>query len=377
MKRCESAKQRGRRLRLFALKPSQNKDANFKCLRLALKLLQRWPQLWPNARSKSLQPSAPRRRPSRASQAEQLRARRPLAKPKRARPPQSSAAKLWAQASAAATFTRPPFYKGARGESTKRRGQRVPQSKALSPNRRSCAFKRGTCLQLLALKLLQPWPQLWPNARSKSLQASAPRWPLRASQAKQLRARRPVAKPKRARPPQSRAVKLWAQASAAATFTRQTLLRLNLLQRQRFQRWRLNRCSLHLNYPPPLARGEVVAASRRLLAGLRKPQAAALQAPASPYEAARIGQATWPALRLFALKPSQNKDANFKRLHCGLVVYARSSASLITRPAGVQVKTLNPKRFVSGWYWGGLKQPPRRAAPRPSGLRRAASEGKP
>ena len=96
------------------------------------------------------------------------------------------------------------------------------------------------------------------------------------------------------------------------------------------QRWRLNRCSLHLNYPPPLVRGEVVAASRRLLAGLRKPQAAASQAPASPYEAARIGQATWPALRLFALKPSQNKDANFKRLHCGLVVYARSSASLIT-----------------------------------------------
>ena len=137
------------------------------------------------------------------------------------------------------------------------------------------------------------------------------------------------------------------------------------------QRWRLNRCSLHLNYPPPLACGEVVAASRRLLAGLRKPQAAASQA--SPYEAVRVGQATWPALRLFALKP----DANFKRLHCGLVVYARSSASLITRPAGVQIKTLNPKRFVSGWYWGGLKQPPRRAAPRPSGSRRAASKGKP
>ena len=184
-------------------------DANFKRLRLALKLLQRWPQLWPNARSKSLQPSAPRR-PLRASQAEQLRARRPLAKPKRARPPQSSAAKLWAQASAAATFTRPPFYKGARGESTKRRGQLVPQSKALSPNRRSCAFKRGTYLQLLALKSLQPWPQLWPNARSKSLQPSAPRWPSRVSQAKQLRARRPVAKPQRPRPPQSRAVKLWA-----------------------------------------------------------------------------------------------------------------------------------------------------------------------
>ena len=232
----------------------------------------------------------------------------------------------------------------------------MPQSKALSPDRRSCAFKRGTYLQLPALKSLQPWPQLWPNARSKSLQPSAPRWP----------------KPKRARPPQSRAVKLWAQASAAATFTRQTLLRLNLLQLRR-----LNRCSLHLNYPPPLARGEVVAASRRLLAGLRKPQAAALQAPASPYEAVRIGQATWPALRLFALKPSQNKDANFKRLRCGLVVYARSSASLITRPAGVQIKTLNPKRFVSGWYWGGLKQPPRRAAPRPSGSRRAASRANP
>ena len=258
MKRCESAKQRGRRLRLFALKPSQNKGANFKCLRLALKLLQRWPQLWPNARSKSLQPSAPRR-PLRASQAEQLRARRPLAKPKRARPPQSSAAKL------------------------------RPVQPQLSRGKRFCD-------------------------------------------------------------------------STAAALD---------------QRWRLNRCSLHLNYPPPLARGEVVAASRRLLAGLRKPQAAALQAPASPYEAVRIGQATWPALRLFALKPSQNKDANFERLHCGLVVYARSSASLITRPAGVQIKTLNPKRFVSGWYWGGLKQPPRRAAPRPSGSRRAASEGKP
>ena len=195
MKRCESAKQRGRRLRLFALKASQNTDANFKCLRLALKLLQRWPQLWPNARSKSLQPSAPRR-PLRASQAEQLRTQRPLAKPKRARPPQSSAAKLWAQASAAATFTRPPFYKGARGESTKRRGQRVPQSKALSPNRR--AFKRGTYLQLLALKSLQPWPQLWPNACSKSLQPSAPRWPLRPrkqnSSAREGRLRSPSAR---------------------------------------------------------------------------------------------------------------------------------------------------------------------------------------
>ena len=233
-------------MRLFALKPSQNKDANFKCLRLALKLLQRWPQLWPNARSKSLQPSAPRR-PLRASQA-------------RATAP-------------------------------------VSRSEALSSSQCSRNFHAA-------------------NASATQLASARP---------------------------------------ALA----------------------LHRCSLHLNYPPPLARGEVVAASRRLLAGLRKPQAAALQAPASPYEAVQIGQAAWPALRLFALKPSQNKDANFKRLHCGLVVYARSSASLITRPAGVQVKTLNPKRFVSGWYWGGLKQPPRRAAPRPSGSRRAASEGKP
>ena len=49
-----------------------------------------------------------RRAPERRSlQAEQLRVsvRRPLAKPKRARPPQSSAVKLWAQAGAAATFT--------------------------------------------------------------------------------------------------------------------------------------------------------------------------------------------------------------------------------------------------------------------------------
>ena len=40
----------------------------------------------------------------------------------------------------------PPFYEGARGESTKRRGQRarLPQSKALGSNRRSCAFKQPT-----------------------------------------------------------------------------------------------------------------------------------------------------------------------------------------------------------------------------------------
>ena len=46
-------------------------------------------------------------------------------------------------------------------------------------------------------------------------------------------------------------------------------------------------------------------------------------------------------------------------------------------PAGLPIKTLNPERFYFGWCWGGLKLPPRRAAPRPSGSRRAASEAKP
>ena len=105
-----------------------------------------------------------------------------------------------------------------------------PQSTLRAP---TVAAAPSSNLQLLALKSLQPWPQLWPDARSKLLRPSAPRQPVRASQAEQLRARRPLAKPKRARPPQSSAAKLWAQASAAATFTRQTLLRLNLLQRQR------------------------------------------------------------------------------------------------------------------------------------------------
>ena len=54
---------------------------------------------------------------------------------------------------------------------------RLPQSKALGSNRRSCALKRGTHLQLLAFKSLRPWPQLWPHTRSKSLQPSAPRPP--------------------------------------------------------------------------------------------------------------------------------------------------------------------------------------------------------
>ena len=222
----------------------------------------------------------------------------------------------------------------------------------------------------------EPRPQLWPNAHFKVVTAVSPSLAFASLASKTAPCAKAgcEAQARATAPLQSRALgssqcsRNFHAANASAT----QLAPAAALD----QRWRSNRCSLHLNYPPPLARGEVVAASR-LLAGLRKPQAAALQAPASPYEAVRIGQATWPALRLSALKPSQNKDANFKRLHCGLVVYARSSASLITRPAEVQIKTLNPKRFVSGWCWGGLKQPPRRAAPRPSGSRRAASEGKP
>ena len=125
-------------------------------------------------------------------------------------------------------------------------------------------FKQGTYLQLLALKSLQPWPQLWPDACSKLVQPSAPRRPLRAPQAEQLRVRRPLAKPKRARPPQSSAAKLWAQASAAATFTRQTFLRLDSLQRQRS-----------------------ASASDQIAAALTpcRPAQASSQAPASPYEA--------------------------------------------------------------------------------------------
>ena len=66
---------------------------------------------------------------------------------------------------------------------------RLPQSKALGSNRRGCALKRGTYLQLLAFKSLQPWPQLWPHARSKSLQPSAPRRPKQSSSAREDRLR--------------------------------------------------------------------------------------------------------------------------------------------------------------------------------------------
>ena len=156
---------------------------------------------------------------------------------------------------------------GARGESTKRCGQRagLPQSTLRAP---TVAAAPSSNLQLLALKSLQPWPQLWPDARSKLLQPSAPRRPLRASQAEQLRARRPPAKPKRARPPQSSAAKLWAQASAAATFSTRSsgsarlALAINSLQPS-----------------PELSSGHSQPSTPC------RPAQASSQAPASPYEA--------------------------------------------------------------------------------------------
>ena len=210
MKRCESAKQRG----LFALKPSQNKDANFKCLRLALKLLQRWPQLWPNARSKSLQPSAPRRPLSvTSSSAGEDRLRSPSA---RDRP-------SLAQRSFGLRPAQPQLSRGLLSTKEPAASRRAPEQ-SFKPNRRSCAYKQGTYLQLLALKSLQPWPQLWPNARSQPSALAGLCKPRKQNSSGA----------KAGCEAQARAtVKLWAQASAAATFTRQTLLRLNLLQLQR------------------------------------------------------------------------------------------------------------------------------------------------
>ena len=174
------------------------------------KLLKRWPALWPPTLATKSQKPRPKRWPLID----------PSLPPCAALPTQpASGQRLVASLCAASKWP----------SARRRTLARLPQSKALSSNRRSCALERGTYLQLLALKSLQPWPQLRPNARSKLLQPSAPRRP----QAEQLRARRPHAKPKRAQPFQSSAVKLWAQASAAATFMRQTLLQLNSLQLQR------------------------------------------------------------------------------------------------------------------------------------------------
>ena len=158
-----------------------------------------------------------------------------------------------------ASFLR--FYEGAaRGESTEQHGQRarLPQSKALSSNRRSCAFKRRMYLQLLAMKSLQPWPPLWPNACSKSLQPSAPRRSLQASSraALRLRAKTPCEAKHRDR---SSAAKLWAQAGAAATVINVSATQLDpaaaLDQRQR----KSLQPSPELS--PAAASGEIAAAS--------------------------------------------------------------------------------------------------------------------
>ena len=55
--------------------------------------------------------------------------------------------------------------------------------------------------------------------------------------------------------------------------------------------------------------------------------------------------------RLFELKPSHNKTRGCLRAIKRFPYHS----------------PLNPKRFVSGRYWGGLKQPPRRAARDPLG----------
>ena len=101
---------------------------------------------------------------------------------------------------------------------------RLPQSKALGSNRRSCA-KQPTPSVELAAALASTRAQ-----RSLKVVTAVGPSPGFASRAAP-RAR--TACEFQARATQSSAAKLWAQASAAATFTRQTLLRLNLLQLQR------------------------------------------------------------------------------------------------------------------------------------------------
>ena len=134
----------------------------------------------------------------------------------------------------------------------------------------------------------------------------------------------------------------------------------------------------------PLARGKVVAANRQpaLAAKSLQPAVDSLPACASLQPLRRKRPRFLMKRRELAKQRggvatlcSSRRRINL-RMSSALVVFARSSASLFTRPAGVQIETLNPKRFVFGRYWGGLKQPPRRAAPRPSGSRRAASEGR-
>ena len=182
------------------------------------------------------------------------------------------------------------------------------------------------------MKSLQPWPQLWPNA-----------WTLQPA-ALAAATESPTQHGQRVRLPQSSAVKLLAQ--AVATFkrraTRSSCSAWLARAMKSLQPWPEPRpCSRQNRYSQP-------------------------STPRRPAQASSTLRRKRPRLLVKRCEAAKQR-----------VVFARSSASLITRPARVQIKTLNPKRFVSGRYWGGLKQPPRRAAPRPSGSRRAASRANP
>ena len=327
----------------FGLEPSQLDKARLYPSAPAMNSLKPWPALWPPTLAmKSQKPCSERwpldaaaRCASNAASEQTTAVARLCASPTARRRP------------LARLRSRPPARRLLSAFLRRRSPRRVNQAtwpaRATAPEQSFWAptFAAAPCICSLGLHYGKTLAR---SRYSRRLRAG-----LCKPQAEQLRAsvRRPLAKLSAARAQRSFGLK------PAQLQLSQTFLRLNLTQLQRSTSASENRCSLCLNSPPPLLAAKSPQPAS-ILAGLRKPQAAALQAPAS-----------------------QNKDANFKRLRCGLVVFARSSASLITRPAGLQIQTLNPKRFVSGRYWGGLKQPPRRAAPRPSGSRRAASEGKP
>ena len=102
----------------------------------------------------------------------------------------------------------------------------APQSKALGSNRRSCAFKQPTPSVEIAAALAS-------TRAERSLKVVTAVGPSPAFASRAAPRATTACEAQGARPPQSSAVKPWAQASAAATFARQTLLRLNLLQLQR------------------------------------------------------------------------------------------------------------------------------------------------
>ena len=218
-----------------------------------------------------------------------------------------------------------------------------PRAKLWS-NRRSCALKRRTYLQLLALKSLQPWPQLWPIAQS-------------------CYSRRPLAGLKQTR----RACVV----PSARNFGFKPVLQLS--RGKRFCDSARSSCSARL----ALARKSLQPSLE--LSSAACPRRNCHSQPSTPRRPARasrscdtrahfsLGCGVNRPSNVAAARDSRSSSRRRLRMQTSSVcAFARSSASRITRPAGVQIKTLNPKRFVSGRYWGGLKQPPRRAAPRPS-----------